>query len=292
MDEFTGKLAVITGGASGVGCSLAFALAGAGARILVADVDAKALAATRDALEAAGATAHARACDVTDPSSLGDLAAFAFDTLGGVQLVFANAGVASGEAGPLWGYADNDWKWCFEVNFWGVVNTINAFMPRLTEQGEESHLVITGSANGAFLVYPDQPIYSAAKAAVQVVAEALFHQTSAPGNPVQVHALFPGPHVVETGIFDSDRVRPERFAKPSSAPDTGIHSAEDLRRLMEAFGTTLETTHPDEVAQTALDGIRRGRFWILPLTPATESQIKARTDAILARTDPPVPTIG
>ena len=292
MDEFTGKLAVITGGASGVGRSLAFALAGAGARILVADVDAKALAATRDALEAAGATAHARACDVADPSSLGDLAAFAFDTLGGVQLVFANAGVASGEAGPLWGYAENDWKWCFEVNFWGVVNTINAFMPRLTEQGEESHLVITGSANGAFLVYPDQPIYSATKAAVQVVAEALFHQTSAPGNPVQVHALFPGPHVVETGIFDSDRVRPERFAKPSSAPDTGIHSAEDLRRLMEAFGTTLETTHPDEVAQTALDGIRQGRFWILPLTPATESQIKARTDAILARTDPPVPTIG
>ena len=173
-----------------------------------------------------------------------------------------------------------------------MVNTVNAFMPRLMEQGDESHLVITGSANGVFLVYPDQPIYSATKAAVQVVAEALFHQASAPGNPVQVHALFPGPHVVETGIFDSDRVRPERFAKPSSAPDTGIHSAEDLRRLMEAFGTTLKTTHPDEVAQAALDGIRQGRFWILPLTPATESQIRARTDAILARSDPPVPTIG
>ena len=292
MDDFTGKLAVITGGASGVGRSLAFTLAGVGARILVADVDARALDETRDALEATGATAHAHACDVTDPSSVDELAAFAFDSLGGAQLVFANAGVASGEAGPLWGYAENDWKWCFEVNFWGVVNTVNAFMPRLTEQGEESHLVITGSANGAFLVYPDQPIYSATKAAVQVVAEALFHQTSAPGNPVQVHALFPGPHVVETGIFDSDRVRPERFAKPSSAPDTGIHSADDLRRLMEAFGTTLETTHPDAVAQAALDGIRQGRFWILPLTPATESQIRARIEAILARTDPPVPTIG
>ena len=292
MDDFTDKLAVITGGASGVGRSLAFALAGAGARVLVADVDAKTLAETRDALEAAGATAHAHVCDVTDPSSVDEIAAFAFDSLGGAQLVFANAGVASGEAGPLWGYADNDWKWCFEVNFWGVVNTVNAFMPRLMEQGEESHLVITGSANGAFLVYPEQPIYAATKAAVQVLAEALFHQTSAPGNPVQVHALFPGPHVVETGIFDSDRVRPERFAKPSSAPDTGIHSADDLRRLMEAFGTTLKTTHPDDVAQTALDGIRQDRFWILPLTPATESQIRARTEAILARSDPPVPTIG
>ena len=292
VDDFTGKLAVITGGASGVGRSIAFALAEAGARVLIADVDATALEETQDALEAAGAAAHARACDVTDPSSLGELAAFAFDALGGAQLVFANAGVASGEAGPLWGYAENDWKWCFEVNFWGVVNTVNAFMPWLTEQDDESHLVITGSANGAFLVYPDQPIYSATKAAVQVVAEALFHQTSAPGNPVQVHALFPGPHVVETGLFNSGRVRPARYAKPASAPDTGIRSADDLRRLMEAFGTRLETTHPDEVARKALDGIRQGRFWILPLTQATEAQIKARTDAILARTDPPAPTIG
>ena len=292
MDDFAGKLAVITGGASGVGRSLAFALAGAGARVLIADVDAPALAKTRDALEAAGATAHAQRCDVSDPSSLDDLAAVAFDTLGGAHLVFANAGVAAGEAGALWCFAENDWKWCFEVNFWGVVHTVNAFMPRLVTQEEGSHFVITGSANGAFLVFPDQPIYSATKAAVQVVAEALYHQTKAPGNPVQVHALFPGPHVVETGLFDSGRVRPERFPRPAGAPDTGIHSADDLRRLMQAFGARLETTHPDEVARTALDGIRRGHFWILPLSPAIESQVKARMDAILARTDPPVPTIG
>lgn len=292
MQDFTDRLAVITGAASGVGRSLARALADAGAHIVAADIDAAGLEQTREVLAANGATVHARTCDVTDPSSLDDLAAFAFDELGGAHLVFANAGVSAGEAGPLWGYAEADWKWSFEVNFWGVVNTVNAFMPRLVEQGEEAHFVITGSANGAFLIFPDQPVYSATKAAVQAVAEALFHQATTQQLPVRIHALFPGPYVVDTGIFDSDRVRPERFEKAADAPDTGIRSSEDLRQIMEAFGMELKTTAPDEVAQTALAGIRDDRFWILPLNPTAESQIKARMDSILDRTDPPVPSIA
>ena len=292
MQDFTDKLAVITGGGSGVGRSLAFSLADAGARVLIADIDATALAETRDALRAKGASAHTRSCDVTDQSSLDDLAAFAFDELGGAHLVFANAGVAAGEMGPLWGYADVDWKWCFDVNFWGVVHTVNAFMPRLVGQGQEAHFVITGSANGAFLVYPDQPVYSATKAAVQAVAEALFHQTISQQVPVRVHALFPGPYIVDTGLFNSDRVRPDRFRKHADAPDTGIHSAEDLRRMMQAFGMDLKTTHPDDVARTAMEGIRDGRFWILPLNPTAEAQIKARMESILNRADPPIPSIG
>ena len=292
MQDFTDKLAVITGGGSGVGRSLAFALAEAGGRVLIADIDEAALEKTRAALEQAGAQAHARVCDVTDQASLNALAACAFDELGGAHLVFANAGIAAGEAGPIWGYAENDWKWCFEVNFWGVVRTINAFMPRLAEQGEEAHFVITGSANGAFLVFPDQPVYTATKAAVQALTESLYYQCLNQQSPVKVHALFPGPNVVETGIFDSDRVRPERFEKPSDAPDTGIRTAEDLRKLMEAFGVELKTTHPDEVARTALEGLRGDKFWILPLNPGTEATIKTRMDSILDRANPPIPTLG
>ena len=292
MQHFTDKLAVITGGGSGVGRSLAFALAEAGGRVLIADIDEAALEKTRAALERAGAQAHARVCDVTDQASLHALAACAFDELGGAHLVFANAGIAAGEAGPIWGYAENDWKWCFEVNFWGVVRTINAFMPRLAEQGEEAHFVITGSANGAFLVFPDQPVYTATKAAVQALTESLYYQCLNQQSPVKVHALFPGPNVVETGIFDSDRVRPERFEKPADAPDTGIRTAEDLRKLMEAFGVELKTTHPDEVARTALEGLRGDKFWILPLNPGTEATIKTRMDSILDRANPPIPTLG
>lgn len=292
MQDFTDKLAVITGGASGVGKSLAFALSNLGTRVLIGDVDAKGLQETEAALRAKGADAHARHCDVTDQESLNALAECAFDELGGAHLVFANAGISAGEAGPMWGYAENDWKWCFEVNLWGVVRTINAFMPRLTEQGEEAHFVTTGSGNGAFLVYPEQPVYSASKAAVQAVTEALHHQTRQQGSPVRIHALFPGPHVVDTGIFNSGRVRPERFKKAAGAPDMGIRSADDMRKMMEAFGMELTTTHPDEVAQTAIKGIQEGRFWILSLNPGAEANIKARMDSIVKRGDLPIPSLG
>ena len=82
------------------------------------------------------------------------LAATAFEELGGAHLVFANAGISAGEAGNLWEYSPHDWQWTFNVNFWGVIHSINAFMPRLVAQGEEAHLAITGSGNGAFIVYP------------------------------------------------------------------------------------------------------------------------------------------
>ena len=218
MQDFKGKLAVITGGASGVGRSLAFALGAEGARVLIADVDEAGLEATEAALIERNIDARSQRCDVSTQAELDALAATAFEELGGAHLVFANAGVSAGEAGNLWEYSPHDWQWTFNVNFWGVIHSINAFMPRLTAQGEESHLVVTGSGNGAFIVYPDQPVYTATKAAIQAVTEALHIQSRNQQSPVQIHALFPGPHIVETGIFDSDRVRPEAFTKPEGTP--------------------------------------------------------------------------
>ena len=292
MQDFDGKLAVITGGASGVGRSLAFALAAEGASVLIADVDQAALEQTQSELNAKGHIAHVQQCDVTKPGNLEQLASVAFEELGGAQLVFANAGVATGEAGPLWGYADNDWKWCFDVNLWGVVNTINAFMPRLMAADQEASFVITGSGNGAFLVYPDQPVYSATKAAVQAVTEALYQQCVMAESKVKIHALFPGPHIVDTGIFDSDRVRPEHFAKAADAPNSGIRTADDLRKLMESYGAKLETTHPDEVAQTALQGIRDDKFWVMEWNDQTRSKVEERMQSILNLTNPVPPSLG
>ena len=152
--------------------------------------------------------------------------------------------------------------------------------------------MITGSGNGAFIVYPDQPVYSATKAAVQAVTEALYQQVALAELPIKIHALFPGPHIVDTGIFDSDRVRPARFIKAEDAPDSGIHSADDMRKMMEEFGMELITTHPDEVAATALDGVREDSFWILPLNPDSEKRIKIRMDSIINRTNPPIASLG
>jgi NAD(P)-dependent dehydrogenase (short-subunit alcohol dehydrogenase family) len=291
MQDFTNKVAVITGGASGVGRSIAFALGRLGARVVIADVDGDAMQeCTRDA-GAEGITAITRRCDVRKAEDCAALAQAALDEYGRIDLVFANAGVGAGEGGPMWTYSMNDWQWCFSVNVWGVVNTINAFMPRLVEQDSEAHFVITGSGNGAFVMLPDAPIYTASKAAVQAITENLHFQLQAAKSPVQVHALFPGPHVVETGLFNSDRVRPEEFAR-LGAKTSGISSIEDMRRLMAQYGMELRSTHPDEVAAAALEGIAAGKFWINPRTEEGLAKFLARVESIRTLTNPVAPSVG
>lgn len=292
MQDFKNKLAVITGGASGVGRSLAFAIGAEGGKVLIADVDKSALESTVADLKAKGIEAHSAFCDVSSADSVNALAAKAFDELGGAQMVFANAGIGAGEGGAMWEYAMQDWQWAFNVNVWGVVNSINAFMPRLMAQNQESHMVITGSGNGAFMVLPDQPIYTATKASVMAITEALYYQVSAAQDVVKVNALFPGPNIVDTGLFNSDRVRPKDLDKGGEAKDSGITCVEDMRKMMEEFGMELKTTHPDEVAQTALQGLRDEKFWISPMNEDTEAKIQARMDSILTRTNPVAPTLG
>ena len=274
-----------------MGRSLAFALGREGGRVLIADVDQAALTQTQADLSAAGIDAHSSFCDVSSADSVKALAIKAFDELGGAQLVFANAGIGAGEGGAMWEYAEQDWQWAFNVNVWGVINSINAFMPRLMAQQQEAHMVITGSGNGAFMVLPDSPIYTATKASVQAITEALYYQTSAAQDLVKVNALFPGPYVVDTGLFNSDRVRPVELDK-GDANDSGIKSVDDMREMMEQFGMELKTTHPDEVAQTALQGLRNEQFWISPMNEDTEAKIKLRMDSIFNRTNPVAPSLG
>ena len=292
MQDFNNKLAVITGGASGVGRSLAFALGREGCRVLIADVDQAALTQTQADLSAASIEAHSSFCDVSSADSVNALASKAFDELGGAHLIFANAGIGAGEGGAMWEYAAQDWQWAFNVNVWGVINSINAFMPRLMAQQQEAHMVVTGSGNGAFIVLPDQPIYTATKASVQAITEALYYQTSAAQDLVKVNALFPGPNIVDTGLFNSDRVRPAELDKGKAAADSGIKSVDDMREMMQKFGMELKTTHPDEVAQTALQGLRNEQFWISPMNEDTEAKIKSRMDSILNRTNPIAPSLG
>ena len=292
MQDFKDKVAVITGGASGVGRSLAFALGRRGARIVIGDVDTGAMEAIDADLAAEGIEARVAACDVTNLASLENLAAIATEHFGGVQLVFANAGIGAGESGAMWDYSDKDWQWCFNVNIWGVINTIKAFMPRLVAANEPAHFVVTGSGNGALLIYPDAPIYTASKAAVHAITENLHYQVQAAGSPVVVSALFPGPHVVETGLFNSGRVRPEALKKEVEGNASGISSVDDMKRMAAEYGIELQTTHPDEVAAMALEGLERDAFWLLATTPETDQKIRARADMILNRDNPVANMVG
>ncbi len=281
MKDFNNKVAVITGGASGVGRSLAFSFGRRGAKVMIADVDKAALKSTTADLMAEGIDAKGEFCDVTSGDSCKALVEATKAHFGGIHLVFANAGIGAGEGGAMWEYSDKDWQWGFNVNMWGVINSINAFMPALIAQNEEAHFVVTGSGNGAFLIYPDAPIYTATKAAVQAITENLHYQVQAMDTPVKVAALFPGPHVVDTGIFNSDRVRPKDMERVSNVPDSGIHCVEDMKRIMAEFDMELETTHPDEVAEMAVKGIEEDKFWIKIMTDDSVAKMRARLDMIL-----------
>jgi NAD(P)-dependent dehydrogenase (short-subunit alcohol dehydrogenase family) len=286
--DFNGKVAVITGGASGVGRSLAFALGQRGAKIAVGDVDKAAMAQVRADLAAANIEAIVEFCDVTSLDSLNALADNTESAFNRIDLVFANAGIGAGESGAMWDYSEKDWQWCFNVNMWGVINSIRAFMPRLVARNEEAHFVVTGSGNGALLVYPDQPIYTASKAAVHAITENLHYQMQAAQSPVKVSALFPGPHVVDTGLFNSGRVRPQALKKEIEGNASGISSVDDMKRMCAEFGIELQTTHPDEVAEMAVAGLQNDAFWLLSTTPETDAKIRARANMILNR-ETPVP---
>ena len=292
MQDFSGKVAAITGGASGVGRSLAFALGRRGAKVAVGDVDANAMQQVAADLDAEGIEAIVERCDVTCVDSLNALADAASEKLGGLDLVFANAGIGAGEGGAMWDYSEKDWEWCLKVNVWGVINSIRAFMPRLVASGQPAHFVVTGSGNGAFTILPDAPIYTASKAAVHAITENLHYQCQAGNLPVKVSALFPGPHVVDTGLFNSDRVRPEDLQKEGGAPDSGITSVDDMKRMAAEFGIEMQTTHPDEVADMALKGLEQDAFWLLETTPETDEKIKARAEMILNRTTPVPAALG
>jgi NAD(P)-dependent dehydrogenase (short-subunit alcohol dehydrogenase family) len=292
MEDFNSKVAVITGGSSGVGRSLAFALGRLGAKVAVGDVDKTAMAQLRSDLEAENIEALVEFCDVTSADSLNSLADKTVATFGGIHLVFANAGISAGESGAMWEYSQMDWQWCLSVNLWGVINSINVFMPRLIAANEEAHFVVTGSGNGALLVYPDQPIYTASKAAVHAITENLHYQVTTAASPVKVSALFPGPHVVDTGLFNSGRVRPQELKKDIEGNASGISSVDDMKKMAAEWGIDLQTTHPDEVAQMAVEGLQKDAFWLLATTPETDEKIRARAGMILNRETPVANMVG
>ncbi len=250
------------------------------------------MARVREDLAAESVDCIVEFCDVTSVQSLTDLADKAEAAFGSIDLVFANAGIGAGETGAMWDYSEKDWQWCLNVNVWGVINSIRAFMPRLVARNREAHFVVTGSGNGAYIILPDAPIYTASKAAVHAITENLHYQVQAAQSPVKVSALFPGPHVVDTGLFNSGRVRPQELKKDVEGNASGINSVEDMKRMCAEFGIELQTTHPDEVAEMAVEGLQRDAFWLLATTPETDAKIRARADMILNRTTPVPAMVG
>jgi NAD(P)-dependent dehydrogenase (short-subunit alcohol dehydrogenase family) len=242
MDDLEGKVAVVTGAASGIGRAMADRWITEGMKVVLADVEEAPLHAARDELEAGGADVLAVRTDVSDADEVEALAAATLDHFGGVHLVCNNAGVGGG--GLLWETSRDEWDWVLGVNLLGVVHGIQAFVPHLVAQNE-GHVVNTASIAG-FAYAPMMGPYNASKAAVVAISETLASELALQGSEVRVSVLCPG--WVNTRIHLSDRNRPG-----------GPAESDDTRAGREMLGEILKGgKQPDEIANLVAAAVREG----------------------------------
>jgi NAD(P)-dependent dehydrogenase (short-subunit alcohol dehydrogenase family) len=262
LQELDGKVAVITGGGSGIGASLARACAAEGMRVVVADVNGDRAEAI--ASELPHDTAACKPVDVSDATQVQELADFAFDTFGAVHLLCNNAGVSP--VGRVWEYSDEDFRWLVGVNLFGVMNGLRAFVPRMIEQGE-GHIVNTGSG-ASFVSTPRLGPYCATKHAIVGLSEALGYELA--GTGIGVSVLVPAG--VNTNIAESG-------ARPSADAET---TAADFGVLVENMDeTSLQMIEPDVVADVTMVGVQEGWDYIV-MGPGQEVGVKRRYDEVVA----------
>ncbi len=285
MESLTGRVAVVTGGAGGLGRAMGERFAREGMRVVLADVQAEPLEKAVAECQSDGFDIIGVQTDVTNFASVEALRDATLAAFGRVHVVCNNAGIGAGAEGKMWEHELNDWRWAIGVNVMGVVHGINAFVPVMLAQGEPGHVVNTSSGNGGVSPLPSTPQYAATKAAVVTITECLYGQLQDVGAPIGASVLFPGPHILRTGLFESWRSRTPEFAKerPRQTPYTTV---EALEAQMRAAGVDIAYTPVEEVAERVVAGIRNGDFWIHPQSDRGDAQLLARTDSMLHRTNP------
>jgi NAD(P)-dependent dehydrogenase (short-subunit alcohol dehydrogenase family) len=266
MNELQGKVAVVTGGASGIGRAVVDCCVAEGMKVVVADVEEGALAKAADELRTAGADVLAVRTDVSRPEDVDRLARQTVDHFGAVHVVHNNAGVATG--GPIWQNTIADWKWVLGVNLWGVINGVRSFVPIMLEQGGHAHIVNTASAAG-LTSPPFLGAYTVTKHAVVALSESLARDLALQQADIRVSVLCPG--FVNTSIFESHRNRPadlQNAEDPAAGAMTGSSSL--LAGTME----------PSVVAGHVIDAVKNDRFYILP-HPEVADGVRSRMEDIL-----------
>ena len=275
MNTFQGKVAVVTGAASGIGRALAERCAKEGMKVVLADIEEQALLQTSRDLAAQGAQTLAVPTDVSQAGEVEALSRKAFETYSAVHLLFNNVGVGAGKT--TWESTLADWEWVLGVNLWGVIHGIHFFVPRMLEQRAESHIVNTSSIGG-LTSGPGLSVYMASKHAVVSLSETLYHELTLRGASIGVSLLCPG--FVKTRIQDSQRNRP---ASLQNAPDETkpSHLEAGQQFLQQAIQGGMSPRH---VADTVFGAIGEERFYIYPLE--FKGGIAARMEDILQERNP------
>ena len=265
MQNLSNKVAVITGGASGIGFATARLLAGHGMRLVLADIEQAALDRAVAELSASGAAVDGVICDVSDRQAVQHLADHAFEKAGGVHVVFHNAGVAVG--GPIVDMKHSDWEWTFRVNLWGPIHGVEAFTQRMIAQAEGGHILFTASFAG---LVPNVGLgpYCVSKYGVVALAEVLRRELR--DHDIGVSVLCP--MRVATNIGHSERNRPGDLGGPEASPPV-LDQGDDNPNLA---GRVLDV---DDVAAHVVDAILANRLYILPHEESRQP-IRRRFDRI------------
>ncbi len=275
MRDLAGKAAFVTGGASGIGLALGRAFAAAGMKVMLADVEADALAAAVESLREIGPAVRGVACDVADPASVERAADASYAAFGNIHVVCNNAGVGGGSG--IDDISLDTWRWVLDVNLMGVLHGVRTFLPHIRAHGEGGHIVNTASMAGMNSGLGFSP-YSASKFAVVNMSEGLALQLRPLG--IGVTVLCPG--FVRTRIWESGRNRPERYG-PARRPDPASAAGRLAAELAERGQSGLD---PAAVAAQVLAAIREGELYVFTHHSAEwRAELEARFAAILAAMD-------
>jgi NAD(P)-dependent dehydrogenase (short-subunit alcohol dehydrogenase family) len=283
MKEFRGRVAVVTGGASGIGKALAKAFLDEGMKVVIADVEESAMKAAVDEL---GHDVMGVVTDVSDAGSVVALADRVFDTHGACHLLCNNAGVAAPNL-DLWETESSDFQWVHGVNVAGVAHGVQAFVPRMIASGEEGFVLNTSSGDGGISPLAQQVVYASSKAAVSTITECLAAQLIGRDTKIRAAIFYPSGGMLETGIWTTKRNRPARLARREAVDSERETTFDAFMEGAKKAGFELPVQDLDELARFAVKGIRNGDFVIMIDRESMEATLNARA-AKLARGECPI----
>lgn len=276
MKELRGKVAVVTGAASGIGLAMAERFAGEGMKVVLADIERSALDAAVTRLKEGGAEVLGLPIDVSKSDEVERLRDETLAKFGKVHIVCNNAGVSRG--GNIWEMSLEDWQWVLGVNLWGVIHGVRTFVPVMLDQNEEAHVINTASIAG-LISPPGIGIYNTSKHAVVAISETLHVELMLRGSKVKVSVVCPG--WVRTQIADSERNRPADLMPKGPRERTPQEEAvEQMTRQVIATGM-----EPSEVADKVLEAVREERLYVLT-HPKMKKAVRMTMDNVLADKTP------
>jgi NAD(P)-dependent dehydrogenase (short-subunit alcohol dehydrogenase family) len=275
MERLQGRVAVVTGAASGIGLALSERFAAEGMKVVMADIEAAALQSASAAVRAKAPAVHAVRIDVSRAEDVERLARETYAAFGAAHVVCNNAGVAV--IGAVHEHSLADWQWVIGVNLWGVIHGVHAFVPRMLAGGDEGHIVNTASMAGLSTA-PFMSVYDVTKHGVVALSESMFKEFEATGAPIGVSVVCPG--LINTSIMRSSRNRPPELSEEGKAGP-----------MAQAFGQALGDRltggyPPSEVADEVVRGIREKRFYVVPAQPEVRKAATIRAQDIIELRNP------